>query len=217
MNTAVLSLVLGIASLASLSHSCDLTTTTKLATPAEARAYFTAQRKTVLTLLGYSGAEYEDKAAMLDEAGRIMAQFDPATTIVNIGATREGIGAAYEIAKRRRFVTTGIVSIKAKEYSASLSPCVDVVFFIQDDSWGGRLPGTDQLSPTSSAMGENSDVMVAIGGGDIARDEIIAAKRAGKQTRYVPADMNHRIARHKAAKQGQAPPTDFSGSVSSAF
>ena len=45
---------------------------------------------TVLTFLGYSGAEYENKAGMLEQAAKILAQFDPKATIVNIGATAAG-------------------------------------------------------------------------------------------------------------------------------
>jgi len=40
-------------------------------------------------------------AAMLASAERVMSEFDPAGTIVNIGATPEGIGAVYELAKPR--------------------------------------------------------------------------------------------------------------------
>jgi hypothetical protein len=52
----------------------------------------------VLTFLGYSAAEYENenKAAMLEEATRILDEFDPRATIVNIGAPPEGMGAVYE-------------------------------------------------------------------------------------------------------------------------
>ena len=52
---------------------------------------------------------------MLRKAGRILDEFDPSKTIVNIGATPEGIGAVYELAKRRGFVTTGIISTQAKK------------------------------------------------------------------------------------------------------
>jgi transaldolase len=65
---------------------------------------------------------------MLEKAGHILDEFDPSKTIVNIGATPEGIGAVYELAKRRGFTTTGIVSTQAKKYDAELSPCVDYVF-----------------------------------------------------------------------------------------
>lgn len=187
------------------------------ATPEEIRAFFAAQKKTVLTFFGYSGAGYEDVAAMRAEATRVLDAADPATTVVNIGATAEGIGEVYEIAKRRGFRTTGIVSTQARDQHVALSPHVDEVFFVEDSSWGGFLPGGVELSPTSRAMVENSDVLVAIGGGDVVRDELTAARKLHKDVRFVPADMNHAAARAKAAKKGEPAPTDFEGSAARLF
>ena len=51
------------------------------------------------------------------------------------------------------------------------------------------------LSPTSTAMVSVSERVVAIGGGDVARDGFEAARRLGKQAEFFPADMNHAIAR----------------------
>ena len=122
----------------------------------------------------------------------------------------------YELAKQRGFTTSGIVSTQARESNATLSPCVDHVFFVQDPSWGGFVEGSERLSPTSAALVDVSDHLVAIGGGEVARDELVAATRAGKNTQFIPADMNHRIALEKAAKKGQAPPTDFRGAADAA-
>jgi hypothetical protein len=190
---------------------------TRDATPAEIRAYFTNQHKTVLTLFGYSAADYEDKAALIAHATEILDRANSKTTIVNIGATTEGIGVVYELAKKKGFATSGIVSTQARESKASISPCVDVVFFVKDATWGGFLEGTERLSPTSAAMVEVSDRLVAIGGGEVARDELIAAKRAGKDVRFIPADMNHAIARERALKRGEPVPTDFRGAAGAVF
>jgi predicted Rossmann-fold nucleotide-binding protein len=191
--------------------------TIREATPEEIRAFFTGKGMRVLTFLGYSGAEYEDKAMMLEQATRILDQFDPKKTIVNIGATPEGIGAVYEAAKQKGFLTTGIVSTQAKESKATLSPCVDIVFYVRDSTWGGFRPGTKELSPISRAMVENSDVLVAIGGGEVTRDELIVARQAGKHVQFIPADMNHHIARKKALKKEQPAPTDFRGEAAALF
>ena len=196
---------------------CDPPSTIREVTPAEVRAFFESKGMKVLTFLGYSGAGYENEAAMLEQANRILARFDPKNTIVNIGATAEGIGGVYKLAKQRGFVTSGIVSTQARENNVPLSPCVDTVFFVRDETWGGVLPGTDKLSPTSTAMVEGSDVLVAIGGGEVARDELVAAKRAGKRVEFIPADMNHQIARDKARKKGEPPPTDFRGAAAASF
>lgn len=58
-----------------------------------------------------------------------------------------------------------------------------------------------------------SDHLVAFGGGDVARDEFLAARNLGKKTQFFPADMNHDIAIKKAAKNGQPAPTDFRGAL----
>ncbi len=197
--------------------SCDPPTTVREATPEEVSAFFKSKGMKVLTFLGYSGAGYEDEAAMFAQAERVLARFDPKTTIVNIGATAEGIGTAYKRARAKGFLTSGIVSTQARENDVPLSPRVDFVFFVKDETWGGILPGTDKLSPTSTAMVESSDVLVAIGGGEVARDELAAAKRSGKRVEFIPADMNHQIARDKAQKKGQPPPTDFRGAAAGAF
>lgn len=177
------------------------------------RTFINSKKMTVLTFAGYSGAQYQDPNKMMRQATRILDRQDPAKTIINIGATAEGIGAVYKLAKRKGFTTMGMVSTRAQYEHVPLSHCVDYVFYIDDKTWGGTLPGTDQLSPTSAAIVECSTSYIAIGGGDIARDELLAARSARKPINFIPADMNHKIARDQARKKGQAEPTDFRGSV----
>jgi hypothetical protein len=45
----------------------------------------------------------------------------------------------------------------------------------------------------------------------------VAAREAGKPVWFVPADMNHALAREKARRQGLAPPSDFRGAVQRAL
>jgi hypothetical protein len=97
-----------------------------------------------------------------------------------------------------------------------LSPYVDHVFYVEDATWGGLLKGR-RLSPTSEAIVENSDIIVGIGGGEIARDELIAARRLGKKVRFIPADMDHQKARESARKKGVPEPADFRGAAQAAF
>ena len=192
-------------------------TTIQSGTAENFASYFRRTGMTVLTFLGYSAADYEDRDAMLAAAAHVLNQYPSATTIVNIGATEPGIGAVYDMAKRKGYSTSGIVSSQAKKENVPVARCVDTVFYVDDDTWGGKLPDSAELSPTSRAMVDYSDVVVAIGGGDIARDELAAARRAGKSVRFIPADMNHAIARDKAQKQGKPPPTDFRSSVGGAL
>ncbi|MEM7350408.1 MAG: hypothetical protein AAF657_06350 [Acidobacteriota bacterium] len=191
--------------------------TAPTATVEEVKAFFADQGKTVLTFTGFSGSGYEDHEAMLAAAGEVLDRHDPQTTLVNIGATIDGIGAVYELAKTRGFTTTGVVSTQAREYDATVSPHVDHVFFIEDATWGGLLEGTDQLSPTSQAMVECGDVFVSLGGGAVSRDELVAARALGKEVEYIAADMNHQKAIDKAARKDQPAPTDFQGPVHAVF
>ncbi len=179
--------------------------------------FIAAEHKSVLTFVGYSGAGYEDHAAMLNHARRVLDRFDPAATLVNIGATRQGIGAVYALAKALGFTTMGIVSDLARQQDVELAPCVDYVFYVPDATWGGLLPGSASLSPTSSAMVFASNIIVGIGGGEVARDELLGARAAGKQVEFLPADMNHQLAREKARKKGAPEPTDFRGAAGAAL
>lgn len=179
--------------------------------------FFAAQGRRVLSFLGYSDSGYESPAAMLAHAERVLDEVDPRDTLVNIGATPGGIGAVYELAQRRGFMTTGIVSTQARETGAALSPFVEVVFFVADASWGGLLPGSSRLSPTSQAIVDHSDVIVAIGGGAVARDELDAARRAGKTARFIAAEMNHQGALAAAARKGLPPPSEFRGAAGERF
>ena len=189
----------------------------KSSEPTEIQAFVREKGKKVVTLVGYSAAEYEDPAAMRERVESVLKRFDPARTVINSGATAPGIGAAYELAKQLGFETMGIVSELARREHVELSPCVDFVFYGPDETWGGIVAGTQSLSPTSTAMVRSSDVVVAIGGGEVARDELLAARAAGKETEVFPADMNHRLAIEKAKKKGAPAPTDFSGAVGAAL
>ena len=197
--------------------ACDGPKQVQEATPSAVQQMVRSSGQRVLTFVGYSGAGYESPQAMKQQALQVLAKKDPATTLINIVATAEGIGAVYDLAKQKGFTTIDIVSSLARDNNVALSPCVDRVFFVKDSSWGGILPGTNHLSPTSAAIVGSSDVVVAIGGGDVARDEALAAQQAGKVVLFVPADMNHRIAREKARKAGKPAPTDFRGSLDQAF
>jgi threonine dehydratase len=55
--------------------------------------------------------------------------------------------------------------------------------------------------------------LVAIGGGEVARDELLAAKALGRPVTFIAADMNHVAAVKKAAARGQPLPTDFRGAA----
>lgn len=180
-------------------------------------AFFGRAGRRVLTFLGYSGAGYQDPVRLLADAGGVLAGENPGHTIVNAGATADGIGQIYELARAKGFVTSGIVSSLARDAGTSLSPFVDRVFFVEDDTWGGCLPGTDELSPTSAAMVGVSDSVVAIGGGQVTADELAAAIRMGLDVRFFPADLDHQRAIDAAEVEHRAAPINFSGAAARAW
>jgi len=183
----------------------------------KAKAFFAAQPKTVLTFVGFSGAGYEDPAALRSLVERILEAYPAESTLVNIGVTPDGIGKAYEWARDRGYETAGIVSSQALAYEASSSPFVDHAFFIEDAAWGGYVEGTRKLSPTSEAMVSVSDVMVAIGGGAVACDELTEMVKRNKPIWFYPAEMNRSKAVGKAKKRGLPEPTDFWGEADPVF
>jgi hypothetical protein len=184
--------------------------------PADARAFFSLQGKTVLTLLGYS-ASYENENTMLQTVREILLGYSPKTTLVNIGATEGGIGAVYPLAKSMWFTTTGIVSTIALSDGMPISKAVDYVCFIADDQWGGRLPGSNELSPTSRAMVDCSNILIGIGGGEITRDEMVAARERGKPVIFYPAEVSHDWAIQRAKKMGLSHPDSFWGEAHEIF
>lgn len=198
-------------------QDCPGTPQAREATSAQIHEFVAARGMQLLTFVGYSGAGYEDPAAMREAAEQVLAAHDPARTLVNIGATAAGIGEVYALARRRGFGTVGIVSTLARDGGEPLSPCVEHVFFVRDASWGGLLPGTQQLAPTSATIVANSSAVVGIGGGEVARDEMLAARAAGKPVRFIAADMDHRIASDKARAKGQPAPSDFRGAADAAL
>jgi hypothetical protein len=197
--------------------ACEDPRVVRGATSASIQEALRGQAKEVLTFSGFSGAGYDSPAAMRKQASAILERHNPATTWINGGATAEGIGAVYALAKRKGFTTLGIVSSLACEKGIALSPWVDHVFVVEDASWGGKLPGGATLAPTSQAMVDASTTYVAIGGGEIARDEFLAARQAGKSVVFLPAELDRRTARDKARQQGKPPPSDFRGPLHQAL
>ena len=185
-------------------------------TSAEAIAFIRSRGKTVLTFYGYSGMQYEDEKGMLQIAQNVLSRYSPKTTLVNSGVTSVGVGAIYPLAKSMGFETSGVVTARALKRS-DISEAVDHICFIDDRQWGGKLPDSDELSPTSKAMVACSDILVGIGGGEISQDEMLAGKAQGKPVYFYPADHNHELAIRQAKKCGLPPPVSFKGTAHDLF
>lgn len=173
-------------------------------------------RARVVTFIGFSGTGYQDETEVRDTILKELKNFDPSNTLVCAGATAEGIGVVYTIALQNGFRTAGIVSSQARSQGARFATECEIVFVVDDATWGGRQDN-GRLSPTSQAMVAACDVMIGIGGGAIARDELEEARNKSKVWSFHKADMNHALAAEKAANAGKDPPTDFGGEAQSLF
>jgi hypothetical protein len=185
-------------------------------TPAETRTFFKTLGRKVVTFFGYS-VDYEHEAVMLAKARDVLSRYSPQTYVINIGGTAGGIGAVYPLAKAMGFKTTGIVSSVAAEHMEYISKDVDHICFVADTQWGGKLPGTNELSPTSQAMVACSDILVAIGGGEVSRDELLEGRRQGKPIFFYPAEISHEYWTERARKMGMPKPNSFWGAVHEIF
>jgi hypothetical protein len=85
---------------------------------------------------------------------------------------------------------------------------VDRIYIVNDNQWGGYIPGTQLAAPTTRAFLEVADVVLAIGGGNntAALLSIATQQYPDIVLEYVAADMNHK----KADKKG----LDRAGSAS---
>ncbi len=185
--------------------------------PQEAVRQIRAAGKKVLTFFGYSGMGYEDEGRMLELTGKVLSRFSHATTMVNIGATEDGLGKIYRLAKDRGFETSGIVSTCSLDYPGQFSRHVDTIYLIQDQCWGGLVEGTGRLSPTSEALVLATDYAVGIGGNEISRDELLAVRQLGRPVVFFPADMNHKKLKKRLGKHANPTPQDFQGAAYQAF
>lgn len=164
--------------------------------------YIRSVRPRVVTFVGFSGTGYQDQEALHEAIRAELDLLSPHSTLICAGGTRDGIGAVYAIATQRGFRTAGIVSSQALSQRTMFSTECEVVLVVEDASWGGRQ-SNGRLSATSQAMVDACDVMIGIGGGSIARDELEAAQRQGKYVKFHRAEMDHQLAREKAGNDGE--------------
>jgi hypothetical protein len=190
----------------------DATRVIRLANADAAVKQIRGMGRSVVTFLGFSGSGYEDPLAVERVIAKVLDGLSPASVVICAGATPVGIVVVYPLAKKRGFTTIGIVSANAEKEGIPFSRDVDTVFVIADDTWGG-VGADGRLSPTSAAIVGSADEMIAIGGGDIAKDEAVAVKAMGKRVRYFAADMNHAAAIKKAREKRQPEPDDFRGTL----
>lgn len=150
--------------------------------------------KKVFTLFGYSARGYEDMEKLTEEIKKDLEKISPVEYIIAIGATEEGIGAMYKVAKDMGFTTIGIVSTQALSYSGRFSEFVDSIYIVNDDYWGGIIPGTTKLAETTKTFLGVCDIIAAYGGGTNTAITLKFAKEMGIKTQFKEFEMNHATA-----------------------
>jgi hypothetical protein len=153
--------------------------------------------KKIYTIFGYSALGYESLDDMLAIVKEKLLALPQDEWIVAIGATEEGVGACYKVAKELGFETIGIVSTQALSYSGKFSDFVDMIYIVNDELWGGYIPGTSKLAETTKTFLSCSDFILALGGGDNTKVTLTAAKSIQLPFTYIPCDMNHESAKKK--------------------
>lgn len=130
----------------------------------------------VIVFGGFSGLGYEDTEKLNDYIGlKIKEEFDKVGSklVVVSGATSDGIGLCYEVAKRFGLETYGIVSEAGKEYGSD-KHC-DKTFYVPDPNNTWQV-----MSPEGSSymvdVAKKNGVLIYYGGGDVAVSEITEAK-----------------------------------------
>ena len=157
--------------------------------------------KKIFTLFGYSALGYEDIDRLEEAVRRDLDGLSRDEYIVSIGATEEGIGGMCKVAKEMGFKTIGIVSTQALSYSGHFSEYVDSIYIVNDDYWGGMVPGTSKVAETTKAFLGTSDFISAYGGGKNTAVTLMLAKDLGIKTSFKEFDMNHALADKAAGKE----------------
>jgi hypothetical protein len=72
-----------------------------------------------------------------------------------------------------------------------------MIYIVNDELWGGYIPGTSKLAETTKTFLSCSDFILALGGGDNTKVTLTAAKSIQLPFTYIPCDMNHESAKKK--------------------
>ncbi len=173
------------------------------------RRFFSGLGKHVIAFAGYGELGYEREEVVREIALRVLAERAPSETVVHSGTLlrvggHAGIAEVYSIARELGITTTGIHPSVAMKFGDThrVSRDCQHVFFLEDTSWGGLLPGSLEPSPSLSLHLEVSHELVAIGGGKHAAEELLAFTSRGIEARYFAAEMNHATTLDWSARSG---------------
>ncbi len=144
----------------------------------------------VISLFGFSDLGYSDYPKLFVKAREVLSQYSNAEYIVCIGATEDGVGKLYDIAKDMGFKTIGIVSTLALARSGKFSENVEKIYIVNDSYWGGYRPGTKILTETTKIFLDITEKFIAFGGGMNTKVTLEEAKIRNIPFEYFEFKMN---------------------------
>lgn len=139
--------------------------------------------KRVIVFGGFSGLGYENidelKSTIKNRIEKDIEKYGKDNIAVVAGATGDGIGVCYEIAKSLNIATYGIVSEAGKEWGAD--KYCDKTFFVPDPNGTWQVLN-EKGSSYMVDIANNNGSLVYYGGGEVAVSEIKEAKQRGIET-----------------------------------
>ena len=157
----------------------------------------------VMVFGGFSGMGYAEPDRLDEDLRRLLLLETRLGAVVVSGATSDGIGRVYPIAKELGIPTYGIVSDDVAP--AAIDPCCDHVLRVQDPQKTRQtldVHGHSEMVNVAEANG----VLYYFGGGDVAVSEVREAQERGIP---VVMDLTYEPDPAKlAAKQAKTPSTD---------
>jgi len=187
------------------------------------REFFAQKHEHVIYFGGYAELGYQNEGHVPEIVSDVLSAWT-ASDVLAHGSTMirnsgfDGIAEMFDTARQLGVDTSGIFPSVSRRFAATHRVPDDChhVFFVEDETWGGCVPGTGQPSSSLGLHIEVSDEAVFIGGGKHAADELLAFAAAGKPVTYFPAEMNHRFARDWCRRNGKDEP-DLRGAAYSTW
>lgn len=152
--------------------------------------------KHVMVFSGFSGLGYENpsklKEEIKEEIARAVDRHGPARLCVAAGATKEGIGIAYEVAKSNwpDIVTIGVVSAQARRWGGESEYCDHVIYVddpketweVLDEKGKSYMAYLARNNESNSSTGE----FLAFGGGKVTLRELTEVCESNENWKIFP-------------------------------
>ncbi|PXX54018.1 hypothetical protein SAMN05660489_05848 [Pseudomonas sp. LAMO17WK12:I10] len=141
--------------------------------------------KHVMVFSGFSALEYKSPELLNSKLNQILDaaenKYGVNGLLVVAGATTDGIGAVYKIAQERGIATLGIVSERADNGAASISPHCQEVVFVPDPKGSWKVLDAAGASYMTH-VARKDGVFHALGGGQVTLSELREAQELGIPT-----------------------------------